>query len=980
METYIHTVKDGLNIQSIAICQKFNSVKDFLAVATGRNLKFYQFKQDQAELVYSYKLFDDVSLLIPYLSFSSSLLLVVFTSMKFSLLELRNGIILSIDDGELTSSIGVEIGTTFSYSIFESLIAIQFYQTCLHLFMIQNKKVIFIQNFIFFSPAILRFQIISSNAIAVLLQKLDKTEFQIHKFDLLSYQIETNLEFNYKLTNFLTLHKRDILITGENHFVNLSGYKIELQTPNPIQKDIFDIIELNDNKYKFLMVAVTGDIFVVNHTYHQKKVGKVQKPLKLIHIDKKRILIPSKYGETFLFAAEHRNVQLKPLFWFSGPIVKFLKNNDRSFYGLTKTSYICKIERTISFNEICCFQSPSKVKSWFVTQNLFLFSSNGETKLFPFRPTDNPKLFQSNEENSQIPIQTDEETLNFKLIDGTNFLQIVNNAIYYNSSKFDFEFDNITSSSFSDNSFAVCDHSNDLHIFDLECQPIFRNEFEFQINAFDLFSNQLFAISSWTTSSIIVFKNNKENNQFEQYHEFKNVESIKLLFIDSTHLLSLSPQSKIQVFSLSDFTFYEKKLGHNCFDLFKISNGGIIISGNISFIYKNGVITEIPKVKPLTFCDSSGDLLLMSHNDQAVSLCSQKNIYETSFSHTQYMIYDAIKYDVEQYAVIFKGEQHCTSIALTSNLFNLQEDQIDSEIIHQESQFKKLILIEDQIFKQKFIVAAFDQILYSIIFNSNDEKFIVKASLELETKPIGLTYIQEQTFCVLYHDICEVYSLTDSEITKLSHFDTLGASKCFSSMNSKLLIGDMIESFVIYEISQNNFTEKFRETNSIGASSCTFVNDNTLYVIDINSYLYKLKTKVNENNYSSGQIAIEKSCSIGSNGKSMIYDENNDAILISTTSGEIIEVKDIDSTHFDKRLYEQIENKTVSIGNLSPHKFRKIKCMGYFLGIPRIYDSDILTMFKQMTNLNKQKILHQIDPNLTIDLADNMCDLILDQL
>ena len=200
-------------------------------------------------------------------------------------------------------------------------------------------------------------------------------------------------------------------------------------------------------------------------------------------------------------------------------------------------------------------------------------------------------------------------------------------------------------------------------------------------------------------------------------------------------------------------------------------------------------------------------------------------------------------------------------------------------------------------------------------------------------------------------------------------------------MNKKLIIGDLIESLIIYEYDDSNITfkEVFRESHELSCSSCTFVDDESIFCGDFNSYLYLVNLS-QEKNYASNDLKIMSVCSLGSSAKTIFYCMELNCILIGTSNGEIIECKEAETPEIFQSFYTSIEKSISSLGGFECAQFRKCICMGYFLGIPRIYDVDLLKTFLELNEEQKRKIIEKNGLDLSVDDADFICKRILDSM
>ena len=133
-------------------------------------------------------------------------------------------------------------------------------------------------------------------------------------------------------------------------------------------------------------------------------------------------------------------------------------------------------------------------------------------------------------------------------------------------------------------------------------------------------------------------------------------------------------------------------------------------------------------------------------------------------------------------------------------------------------------------------------------------------------------------------------------------------------------------------------------------------------------------------NYASNELIIERVCSIGSSAKSMIRCDEENSILIGSSNGEIIECKEIECPEIFQKFYGLIENSLVSLGGFESAPYRRCICMGYFLGIPRIYDADLLKTFIDLNEEQKTKIVQKNDSDLNLEDVEFICNQILDSI
>lgn len=978
MEAFVHTVADSLNLSAIAYCKKFNGRNNYLVIGNGSTLNFYQFSQDIPIFEFNYHLFGDISLLIPYISEDITILIVVLSSTKFCVLHYDNGQIICDQNGELTASVGTDIRQKYSYSIYKSLLLIQIWQEGLQLYQIKKKKLIFIQDFSFFTSVIYRFQLISSNQFVVLQSKFESSNaYEIYNFDIISQELSEQFVLSKEVNNFLRTKKNCFLISKEKFF---EIKEKELQTIMEINlaDDIFDAAQLNDNL--FFVVTFSGEILLIEKQDDQKskivKIGDVCKPLKIIIIGKNQIIIPSRYGATKYFCLNGHQFVLKDLFDFPGKVMKFVKLSKRSFLGLTQTNCVHLVEKTLSLNDVCDYQFESKSRCWFIDEEKILFSTEKFSKVLNFH---------DQSENTEFCIQNNIETIGFQMMLDDKYIQITKTDIFINNERLSISFLNISLVKFSDCSFCFVDNLSHVFVFSFDGEIILHHEFPFQINSIALFKDDVLAVSSWEESTILVIGIKSSNEEFiEVIHEFKKMTAIDLLFTgDGDKICALPSKNEVYFLNSSDHSVEKIQCEGNFFKLFPISETEILISGEKSYLIEEQIITELLDVEPFHFADSLDDLLLFCNVNNSLSI-KKRRIKSYQFrSKTLKMTFkliDVVEYDQDLNAVVLKGDANKINIALAKNILDFKNYKIFPQNFFQNQKSSiRLITVKDFISNKPFIVVLSGNEIFSLSYG-NDDLFSQKSSFKFDTKPVGLTNIENNIFCLILVDKIFVFSLEEGIIIKLSSFSTLGATSCFYYMNKKLLIGDMIESLIIYEYQENkSFNEVYRESHEISCSSCVFINDELIFCADQNSYVYQLKLSQIKN-YASNELIIERVCSIGSSAKAMILCDEENSILIGSSNGEIIECKEVECPEIFQNFYGLIENSLVSLGGFESAPYRRCICMGYFLGIPRIYDADLLKTFIDLNEEQKTRIIQKNDFDLKHEDAEIICNQILDSI
>lgn len=957
METFIQTITDSLTLSSIAYIEKFDGIHNYLVLGSSSKLYFYIFENDTPTYRFCYQIFGDIALIIPHNCDGIPILVVILYSTKFCVLHYENGQILTDQNGELTASTGFEVCQRYSYSIFKSVLLLQLWQEGLQLYKIEKKKMIFIQNIFFYSTIITRFQLISSKEFIVLVKHFDLTfSFEHHVFDLLSCKQTSQVTLPKSFSNFIHLKDKDLLMSqkgfiyqNEKSFVNYLSLNLN--------EFIFDIFLLESDF--FLAVTISGKILTIKkidvNNVQISTVGEVIKPLKPIIIGRNQFVLPSKSGEVKYFTLNG----LKTLFTFSGRVKKFIEMSNRCFLGLTTTNHVYRIEKTLFLDDLCEFQFDLRNRCWFIDENQVLFSIEKNTKILNIR---------DQSENIEFPIQRNDETIGFQRIDDHCYIQITKQFVFINNEPLNTTFSNISLSTFSETSFAICENLTQLFLVSFEGNIQYYENFPFQINSIALFKNILLAISSWISSSVLIFRINYNEDgecSIELIYEFKNLPIIDISFIDNGEIIcALSPKDEVHFLSLSTFSMHSIQCEGIHYKLSNISMNEILISGEKSFVIKDKILTEIENDKSFLYNDCYDDLFLFCNTDNSLSIKRRKRNYKFKFTDVSFPmeILDVAQYDTNTNAVLFRDSQNETKIAITENVLNFDSYKIDSQNHFEKCKLACLIRVKDNISNSIYIVASGGLELFSLSLDSSNQ-FVKKSSFNFNTKLVGLSIIENNIFCLILADQIISFSLEEGAIIKKSSVDTAGATNCFSYLNRKLIIGDCIGSFVIYEYQNNLFSEIYRECHELDSSSCLFINDDTMLGADKNSFFYQIKTS-QEKNLASKNLVIEKVCSTGSQIKSMIYCKNLNCVLASDLNGQIIECKQINCPEFFNDIFNKIENSLNSVGGFENASFRKCICMGYYIGIPRIYDANILQLFMEIDQNQKEKIAEKCNFNL----------------
>ncbi|OHT01722.1 hypothetical protein TRFO_31332 [Tritrichomonas foetus] len=1028
------TILKSGQLTGIAFLKAFDRENNYIVQSFGTYLKFriFPFQLNLMEL--DYNIYNDVLLLIPYEYPDYSILLVIMASAKFCLLKYQNGNIICIQKGEITSSFGSDIGSKYSYSLFKSLLLIQIYQEGLQLYLIKNEKLIFIENFDFFASVILQFQLIDSNHFSVLLRKFQNiTSYEVYQFNLLQFSriSETSLLKDYH--NFMIWGKK-IFAIGSNNFLEIKKGKISDKININYNEKIYDAIPINNAN--ILIITISGVIYFlhkISNNISIEKLGNVEKPLKTIRVSNGNdFIIPSKIGPTKIF----RNGTLHTLFDLPGKIIKFPKISPRRFLGLTKTKLYYDILFTLILETCNIFSFEYQVKSWIFNDDTILvtnYSSNDNSNY-----TSLYNLTLKEKIDHECNFMRDSQTIGFQKINRENFVQITNNKIFFSTNNSVIQFEKISSYSFSDDSFVICDNNTNLYLYTYDGKELSRVSFEFQINSLAL-CDRILAISSWETSSVYIYF--ITNSLFYLFKIMDNISIVDLVFINNKrNLVALSHKDFCYVYDLKEITneiscvkpenfiiecqindhdireqnvliknLYSKENIIKIFccgfhsSLCKLSENEVLIYGEENYILKDLVATKVKESKSVCYSNFFNNNLLVSYNDNTIAL--YKNLkYDFAVNlktNSPYQILNIIPLKNNLFImVIFHDNQYF--IAKTKNTSVFEKYQTLSKIGAAPRKFIEICEIKgNDSFYELHVAAIFNTTLS--IYCIKKHEILEKASFTLRNVPIGAFYSNGH-LSVIFSDSIQLLSYDGDNITIISDTPTQGSSKCFSFSQSYLAIGDKLESLVLYKLDNNYFqdnakkaiySEKYRDCHEMGISSCIDLGDNKWsFCVDESCYLYQFK-KVDMKNFSSNNLVIEKACSIGSPASSMAFISEANCILIGLQNGVLIKLKwDIninDANASNEEVlhgnglvnsflsfYTSLEENFVSfLGNFEISCLKQIVCSNYTLGIPKIIDINLIDYFLHLNVENKAKIIERSKSPFSLELIESLCDKII---
>jgi len=973
MKTGVYPINSPKQIASGALINNFDE-DDVLVIALDCVLQFYRISNGKKYYLYDHYVFGIVSDIIPikHAEDTKSNIMVVLKDLRFCVLRYEEQII-TVQTGSLRSSYGIPMKSPYMYSIDHHAFLIQTHHNVISYYHITPHSTLsYSYNLLISSDSIIDIGILSSSdslvKVAVLFSE-EESKIKVRVFEsndqnrVFSEHAIINLEQDSYKMKVIDSSTIVILTTSSATLFRLtsagssSSESSSIYTSHPLRKwcDLTTTLSLAiDENNSLIAISIPKDGKIVI-----SRIGSIPLPVSFLRMSSTSAISITGSGQSYKIMVNGSKYpptpKIEPFIESSGSIRSLIPYGPNNCISISENSQPSMIEQTRSMVIDYSINIPGVLGLWYF----------GGPQMVLISLSDSSRVLEINDGINIIEkegIIVDSNTLSFSYQSDEEFVQIVPNMIVFKTNQGfkNHEFDGKAISTYSLNGWSIVGFEDTSIIcYKSDGSEVFRYNTGLTPNAVSI-CEEICVVADWSRETVQIFDLSSLTLTKEIIIE--NISSVA--FVD-TAFVCIQNHHCLRILSEnSDRTeFYDGFLSK----LQSQSDGSLFVCGDYPFITDTVSTIGIP-MDPISLCDSYDDSIVVYQGDTLHFGTLEDNQYsyiERSFNYVLDAFYMSL---INMYCVVY-SQNDKLSIGLSDHpLFDQKNIQITELVDNGYIGMTSVISGEIEFLA---VLVSKKLLLYQPISGVLHPRSVVV----FENQPQKLAQINNLFVVAFENELLlyshEIISSSHVKLTKILSHPTQGSTSSISVNESRIAIGDELESVVVYtcdfESDPPKFKETLRNSNVLGITNVIWKGDDLL-AADKNGCIYSMQSS-EQKNMVANEILITASYNIGTPITAMILQD--DHVYIGTASGQVFRMIELQDSPDMEALLNTIESSTKSLGNLLPSSQTQVIHMGCKLP-QRIANLQLISMFLQLQEEEQALIAEKC--GFSIDTALSICN------